>query len=137
MTDLTRQEVDAKIAGLEAKNATSEARVDARMATFDTSVKTGFAELRTSFAELRTDMAAQNGKIQTQMAELRAEMHKSTVDIIKWVIGVGLASIGAMFTISRMTEKPPVQAAAQPAPIIITIPQAAAPTTTPAPVPTK
>ncbi|NHZ41021.1 hypothetical protein [Massilia aquatica] len=137
MTDLTRQEVDAKIAALEAKNATSEARVDARLANFDTSVKTGFAELRTSFAELRTDMAAQNGKIQTQMTELRAEMHKGTVDIIKWVIGVGLASIGAMFTISRMTEKPPAQAAAQAAPFIITIPQAATPATTPVPVPTK
>ncbi len=130
MTDLTRPEVDAKIAGLEAKNATCEAKVDARMANFDTSMKTGFAELR-------RDMAVQNGQIQTQMAELRAEMHKGTVDIIKWVIGVGLASIGAMFAISRMTEKPPVQAAAQPAPIIITIPQAATPSATPAPVPTK
>lgn len=82
-------------------------------------------------------MATQNGQIQTQMAEMRAEMHKGTVDIIKWVIGVGLASIGAMLTVSKMTEKPPVQAAVQPAPIIITVPQAAPPPVAPALAPTQ
>lgn len=117
MTDLTRQEVDAKLAA-------SEAKVDARLTNFDTSIKTGFAELRTEFAGIRTDMAKQSGDMRTEMAELRAEMHKGTIDIIKWVIGFGIASLGAIFAFARMTDKPPAQAAVQPAPIVITVPSA-------------
>lgn len=126
--DMSTPSKDEMKSALEA----SEARVDARLANFETSVKTGFAELRTSFAEVRTDMATQNGQIQTQLAEMRSEMHKGTIDIIKWVIGVGLASAGAMFSVSKMLEKPPVQAVTQPAPIIIAVPQAAAPVPVPA-----
>lgn len=112
MNDLSRQEVDAKLAA-------SEAKVDARLANFDTSIRTGFAELRTEFAGIRTDMAKQSGDMRTEMADLRAEMHKGTVDIIKWVIGFGIASLGAIFAFGRMSEKAPAQAAAQPAPIVI------------------
>lgn len=112
MNDLSRQEVDAKLAA-------SEAKVDARLANFDTSIRMGFAELRTEFAGIRTDMAKQSGDMRTEMADLRAEMHKGTVDIIKWVIGFGIASLGAIFAFGRMTDKPPGQAAAQPAPIVI------------------
>lgn len=130
MTDLTRQEMDAKLAG-------SEAKMDARLANFDTSMKTGFAELRTDFAQLRGDMARQTSEMRAEMEKMRADMHKGMVDIVKWVIGVGLASIGTIFTVSKMTEKPPAQAAAQPAPIIITVPQAAAPPAAPVPAPTK
>lgn len=117
MTDLTRQEVEAKLAA-------SEAKVDARLANFDTSIKTGFAELRTEFAGIRTDMAKQSGDMRTEMAELRSEIHKGTVDIIKWVIGFGIASLGAIFAFARLTDKPPAQASVQPAPIVITVPSA-------------
>ncbi|ATQ74676.1 hypothetical protein CR152_09170 [Massilia violaceinigra] len=59
-------------------------------------------------------------------------MQKGMMDIVKWVIGFGLASIGGIFAVSRMTEKPPSQANLQPPPIIITVPQAAAPPAAPA-----
>ncbi len=97
----------------------SESRVDARLANFDTSMKTGFAELRTEFAELRADMAKQMGEMRTEIERMRVEMQKGMMDIVKWVIGFGLASIGAIFAVSKMTEKPPPQAAVQPTPIVI------------------
>jgi hypothetical protein len=77
MTDLTRQEVDAKIAA-------SEAKIDARLANFDASIKTGFADVRVGFAEMRTEMA-----------KLQTEMHKNTSDLIKWGLGIAIAIIGA------------------------------------------
>lgn len=134
MTDLTRPEIDAKLVATEAK-------VDARLANFDISIKTGFAELRTAFAELRAEfvelrgeMARHREEVRAEMEKMRAEMHKGMTDIVKWVIAVNLASMGTLFTILKMTEKPPSPASAQPAPIIITIPmpQLAAPPAAPA-----
>lgn len=112
MTDLTRQEVDAKLAA-------SESKVDARLANFDTSIKTGFAELRTEFADVRTDMAKQAGDMRAEMAQIRVDMHKGMADIIKWVVGFGLAILGAIFAFSKIVDKPPTQPAVQPAPIVI------------------
>ncbi|NHZ91271.1 hypothetical protein F2P45_19950 [Massilia sp. CCM 8733] len=135
MTDLTRQEIDAKLVA-------GEAKVDARLANFDTSIKTGFADLRAEFAdlraefvELRGEMARHRAEVRAEMEKMRAEMHKGMTDIVKWVIAVNLASVGALFTVSKMTEKPPSPALVQPAPIIITIPmpQLAAPPAAPAP----
>lgn len=131
MTDLTRQEVDAKL-------AQNKAEVDARLANFDTSIKTGFAELRAEFAVMRTEMAKQSGDLRTEMANTRAETHKGTVDIIKWVIGTILAVAAATvsiltFVINNVAPKMPAQAAAQPAPIVITVPGA---TVAPAQAPT-
>ena len=102
---MRRQEVDAKLAA-------SEAKVEARLANFDTSVKAGFAELRVEFAGLRTDMVA-------QMAQLRIEMHKGMVDIIKWVVGFGLAILGAIFAFWNLANEPPTQAAVQPTRIAV------------------
>ena len=78
MNDLNRQEVDAKIAVV-------EANVETRIANHETFIKTGFAELRLEMAEFRLAMAG-----------LRVEMHKNTVSIIKWVIGT-------MFAFSALT----------------------------------
>lgn len=115
MTDLTRQEVDAKI-------AQNKAEVDARLANFDTSIKTGFAELRTEFAK-------QSGDMRTEMANVRAEMHKNTIDVIKWVIvtvlGVATATVSILtFVINNAAPKAP-STPVQPAPIVITVPGAA------------
>lgn len=99
MTDLTRQEVDAKVDA-------SEATVDARLANFDTSIKTGFAELR------------------AEMAHMRAEAHKSTAVIIKWGIVTALGFATATFTILTfmINNAGPKQPAAQQAPLVITVP---------------
>ncbi|MDQ1832879.1 hypothetical protein [Massilia scottii] len=127
MTTPTNDEINAKLDA-------SEARVDARLANFDVSVKTGVAELRTAFAELRADMARQIGELRAEMEKMRADMHKDMKNIVKWIIGFGLANIGAIFAVSRMAEKPTSQAYVRPPPIIIiTIPQPAAPPVAPAP----
>ena len=49
MTDLSRPEVDAKMAA-------SEARVDARLANFDMTMKTGLAELRAEMHKTAADL---------------------------------------------------------------------------------
>lgn len=119
MTDLTRQEMDAKLAA-------SEAKVDARLANFDTSVKTGFAELRTEFAELRAEIS--HG---------RTDAMKQSSDNLKWLIGavagmlsLAVAAIGLMINWSKAPAAP----AAQPAPIVVYA-QPAPPVGAPATVP--
>jgi uncharacterized protein YdhG (YjbR/CyaY superfamily) len=117
MTDLTRQEVDAKLAA-------SEAKVDARLANFDTSIKTGFAELR------------------AEMADMRAEAHKGTADIIKWgiltALGFATATVSILtFVINNVVPKQAAQPTTQPAPIVITVPSAASPTPIQVPAPRK
>jgi len=99
MTDLTRQEVDAKL-------AQNRAEVDARLANFDTSIKTGFADLRAEFAEMRAEMAKQTGEMRAEMANVRADSHKATTEVTRWVVGFGIAILGAIFAFARVSEKP-------------------------------
>jgi hypothetical protein len=122
MTDLTRQEVDAKL-------AQNKAELDARLANFDTSVKTGFADVKTGFAELKTEMQ-----------KMRGDFEKQSHDSTKWIIGsvfgmisLGVAIIGVMININKGEKPTP---AAQAAPIVITIPAAAA-TPAQAPMPAQ
>ncbi len=103
MTDLTRQEVDAKL-------AQNKAEVDARLANFDTSIKTGFADAR------------------AEMSELRADMHKMHAEIKTWtlatmitIIGTMLAAIFGVATIFNNASKSSTPAQ-PPAPIIYTLP---------------
>ena len=49
MTDLTRHEVDAKVAA-------NEAKVDARLGSFDMTMKTGLAELRAEMHKTAADL---------------------------------------------------------------------------------
>lgn len=111
MSDVTREEVDAKLTAVKAE-------VYARLADFEGIVKTGFAELRAEMAVLR--------------AEMRAEMHKNTADLIKWAIGLAIAVVGLTVGLLTYFSKAPQP---QPAPIIITIPGGAG--VAPAPVPPK
>lgn len=113
MTDLTRQEVDAKL-------AQNKAEVDARLANFDTSIKTGFAEARAEAAELRADMH-----------KMHAEIKSWTLATMITIIGTMLAAVFGVATIFNNANKPatatqapqPVVIYAQPAPA----PQAPAP----------
>ena len=122
MTDLTRQEVDAKL-------AQNKAEVDARLANFDTSIKTGFADLRAEFAEMRAEMAKQTGEMRAEMANVRADSHKATTEVTRWVVGFGIAILGAIFGFAKYSDKPTAPAAvvAQPsaqqqAPLVIAVP---------------
>lgn len=145
MSDLTRQEVDAKLAA-------SEAKADARLANFDTSIKTGFAdlalamqkqssdlsaglerqsgELRVEMAQMRAEMAKQTGEMRTEMANVRGESHKSTTEITRWVVGFGIAILGTIFTLSKVSEKPAAvgspPSAQQQTPLVIAVPAGSA-----------
>lgn len=126
MTDLTRQEVDAKL-------AQNKAEVDARLVNFDTSIKTGFADLRAEFAEMRTEMAKQTGEMRAEMANVRADSHKATTEVTRWVVGFGIAILGAIFAFARVSDKPAASppAMAQPvvqqqAPFVIAVPAGSA-----------
>lgn len=117
MTDLSRQEVDAKLAA-------SEAKVDARLANFDTSIKTGFAELR-------AEMAKQSADMRVEMANSRAEMHKNTTDLLKWGATFTLAAVGStvgLLTYLNKANDKPSQPQTSP-------PAASAPSATVAPPP--
>ena len=109
MTDLTRQEVDAKL-------AQNRAEVDARLANFDTSIKTGFAELKVEIQKMRGDVEKQS--------------HDST----KWIIGsvfgmvsLAVAVIGVMINLNK-AEKPAQapQPVTQQAPLVIAVPPGSA-----------
>lgn len=122
MTDLNRQQVVDLL-------ATSESKVDARLANFDASVKTGFAELRVEFAEMRAEMAKQTGEMRAEMANVRADSHKATTEVTRWVVGFGIAILGAIFAFARVSDKPAAAptAVAQPitqqqAPYIVALP---------------
>jgi hypothetical protein len=111
MNDLTRQEVDAKL-------AQNKAEVDARLANFDISVKTGFADIKTGFADMKTEMQ-----------KMRGDFEKQSHDSTRWIIGsvfgmisLGVAIIGVMINLNK-GEKP-APAAAQPATIVVTVPGA-------------
>lgn len=137
MTDLSRPEVDAKL-------ASSEAKMDARLANFETRVETGFANLRAGFADLRAEMARQSSEMarqtsdmRTEMAEMRVQMHKNTVDLIKWGVGVGLTFMAVTisvltFVVKTSVDKPAAQLSAQAPDRAATAPPAA-----PAPLPPK
>lgn len=109
MTDMTRQEVDAKLAA-------SEAKVDARLATFDASIKTGFADIRSEFSAMRADFA----KMQT-------DGHKGTIDLFKWgtALLVSLASVTVaiiVFIVNTALKAPQAPAQQASAPPSITQP---------------
>lgn len=122
MTDLNRQQVTDML-------ERSEAKVDARLANFDTSVKTGFADLRAEFAEMRAEMAKQTGEMRAEMANVRADSHKATTEVTRWVVGFGIAILGAIFAFAKVADKAPapLAAAAQPVshqqvPLVVAVP---------------
>jgi hypothetical protein len=124
MTDLTRQEMDAKLAA-------SESKIDARLANFDSSIRTGFSEIRAELATMRADAARQQADARTDMANQRADFHKSHLDTIKWAFALAVAVVGAtvgsLTYISKDAAKKvdtPAHTSAPP-PIIITVPPGA------------
>ena len=73
MSDITREEVDAKLVAV-------EARIEARLTNLEMLIRTGFAELRS--------------EVRAEMAELRVEMHKNTANLIKWGVALAIAVVG-------------------------------------------
>lgn len=101
MNSPSREEFDAKLATTAAQIETSEAKVDARLAEFDTSVKTGFAELR------------------ADISRMQMEMHKNTLDIIRWGIGVALTMAAISISVLTFVVKNSAEKGGEKARIVI------------------
>jgi hypothetical protein len=106
MNELTREELDARIDSIEnridRRFAEADAKANVRFAEADAKANVRFAEVDARFAE----------------AEARAE--KRNNDLIKWMVGTGLAAAalggGAIgLVINSITTKPAT-------PIVITVP---------------
>jgi hypothetical protein len=110
MTDLTRHEVDAKLAA-------AEARGEARTAKFELDIKSGFADLRTEFAQVRAEMANDRAASTKQSNESQ----RFIITAVFAMISIAVAVIGAMINFSK-GDKP---ASVPPAPIVIYAPPAA------------
>lgn len=128
MTDITRQELDARFKENEAKIVASEAKMDTRFANFDSSIKSGFADLTLAMTKqsaamekqtdaLRVEMAKQSGDVRTEMSAIRAEMHKGTAELIRWGATIAFAAVastvGLLTYINKVTEKPASQSTTQ------------------------
>lgn len=108
--------------------------MEARVTALEEAVKN--LPTKADFAELRAD-------VKTGISDLRAEMHKTNIDIHKWMIGtvIGLfLGFGGLFLAMsnalKQTSPAPTPAIAQPAtqpPIIINVPSATPAASSPAP----
>ncbi|MDQ2823548.1 MAG: hypothetical protein M3Y65_24745 [Pseudomonadota bacterium] len=123
MTDLTRQEVDAKFAA-------SEAKVGERLATFDASIKTGFADIRSEFSAMRADFA----KMQT-------DGHKGTIDLFKWgtalLVSLASVTVAIIVFIVNTALKAPQPSAQQASAKVATTQPSTQTSAAPAPAPVK
>jgi hypothetical protein len=128
---------------IDAKVETMHTLLDERLGAFQAMMDGRFAEMR---AYMDGRFAAMDAKIDRVVAELRAEMAQNTAQIIKWMIGIWIAS-GVLFisvmtfvvnnaasearaanatVLAEVRAARAVAPAAQP-PIIIQLPPAAAP----------
>lgn len=108
--------------------------MEARVKALEEAVKN--LPTKADFAELRAD-------VKTGISDLRAEMHKTNIDIHKWMIGtvIGLfLGFGGLFLAMsnalKQSSPAPTPAIAQPAiqpPIIINVPSATPAAASPAP----
>jgi hypothetical protein len=112
MNDLSRQEVDAKIAA-------SAAEGQLRYVQLVASMKAGFADIRAEIAAMRT------------------EMHKNTAEMIKWMLGFTVAIVTILtFVINNAAPKfilPAPVATPAPAPAPAPAPPAASQRKSPSP----
>lgn len=98
---------------IDAKSAATESRVDARFAEFDARVTAFEARMNAKFDAFEV-------KVYQLISELRIEMHKNTADIIKWMVGLFVATIAIFITVltfvlNNAIPRPPPAALAQPA----------------------
>lgn len=90
----------------------------------------------------KADFEALRADVKTGVSDLRAEMHKSSIDIHKWMIGtvIGLfLGFGGLFLAmsNGLKQQPaPLPTASQPQPIIIAVPQSAPAQSAPPAAPT-
>jgi ribulose 1,5-bisphosphate synthetase/thiazole synthase len=106
MSEVTREELDARIESV-------ESRIDRRFAEADAKAEVRFAATDARFAEAEA-------KNEARFAQAEARAEKRITELIKWMVGTGLAAaavgggvMGLVF--SSMSSK-------HAAPIVITVP---------------
>ena len=77
---------------IDAKCVATESRMEARFAEFDA---------RVTALEIRMEnrFTAMEALVRQLVADLRTEMHKNTADIIKWMVGLFVATIAIFVTV--------------------------------------
>ena len=109
----------------------SNNRVASSDLVYDTNVKEGDmsltrdemnARISQSQAELRADIAEFKTEIKTGFANTQAEIHKAIIDLIKWIVGVGIALATIFFTALNYFNNSHTQKGLTQQPIVITTP---------------
>jgi anti-sigma-K factor RskA len=113
MNELTREELDARIDSI-------ENRIDRRFAEADAKAEVRFAAIDARFAEADAKANVRFAEVDARFAEAEARAEKRNNDLIKWMVGTGLAAAalggGAIgLVINSITTKPAT-------PIVITVP---------------
>ena len=95
------------------------------------SMETRLTKLETQFETVIPTLATKVdiGDVRSEISSVRAEIHKSTSDIVKWIVGTAIAMLALGLTVMTfvLNNATPKVATQQPAPIVITVP-------TPAPI---
>ena len=83
-------------------------------------------EHRVTALETRLDTVLPTLATKADLAELRTEMHKGFSEIVKWVVGTGVASFAAFIVVITfvLNNAVPKSAPAVSQPIIINVPAA-------------
>jgi uncharacterized membrane protein YdbT with pleckstrin-like domain len=117
MSELTREELEARI-------ETVESRIDRRFAEAEAKAEVRFAEAEAKaevrFAEADAKADVRFAAIEARFAEAEARAQKRITELIKWMVGTGLAAAALSggvigFVINNITAKPAT-------PIVITVP---------------
>lgn len=95
---------------IDAKCVATESRVEARFAEFDARVTALEIKMENRFA-------AMEALVRQLVADLRAEMHRNTADIIKWMVGLFVATIAIFVTVVTFVLNNAIPKAPAPAPV--------------------
>src|SRR5690606_9032869 len=84
-------------------------------------------EMKHALDATESRMAAAVSDLRAAISDMKSEVHKGTAELIKWVVGTGIAfitiTIGILtFVINNAAKHPPSAASQTPPPIIINVP---------------
>ncbi len=77
------------------------AKIETKIANLRTELKTDITKLETKIANLRTELKTDITKLETKIANLRTELKDTKAQIIIWVAGLQLASIGIIIAVLK------------------------------------
>ena len=123
---------DTKLGELRAELGKATLRTDTKLGELRAELGKATLSTDTKLGELRAELGKASLRTDAKLGELRADTHKMNAEIKSWTLATMITIVGTMlaaiFGISQIYKgAAPASPAAQPAPIIITIPGAFAP----------